>query len=93
MGILWLGSRIVMGNRPMKTRDISGRGKTAIPSKNVLNTTLVTQVEVIEDGVVKFYNWGKRSKVYAMLEDTHRTLRIYINNKNQKDEPIESDVL
>ena len=82
-----------MGHKPMSTRDLSGNGTTKLPSKNILNTTLVTQVEVIEDGVVKFYNWGKRSKVYAMLEDTHRTLRIYINNKNQEDESIESDVL
>ena len=82
-----------MGYKPMSTRDLSGNGRTKLPSKNVLNTTLVTQVEVIEDGVVKFYNWGKRSKVYAMLEDTHRTLRIYINNKNQEDESIEDNVL
>lgn len=76
--------------RKKTTRDISG---TKIPTRNILNTTLVTQVEVIEDGVVKFYNWGKKSKVYAMMEDTHRTLRIYINNKNEADEQFESDVL
>ena len=82
-----------MGYKPMSTRDISsGNGRTKLPSKNILNTTLVTQVEVIEDGVVKYYNWGKRSKVYAMLEDTHRTLRIYINNKNQEDEQVEDNV-
>jgi hypothetical protein len=76
--------------RKKSTRDISG---TKMPARNVLNTTLVTQVEVIEDGVVKFYNWNKKSKVYAMMEDTHKTLRIYINNKNETDEQIKSDVL
>jgi len=82
-----------MGNKPMSTRDISGNGKSKLPSKNVLNTTLVTQVEIIENGVLKYYNWDSRSKVYAMLEDTHKTLRIYINHKNQDNEQIESDVL
>jgi hypothetical protein len=83
-----------MGNRPMSTRDLSnGNGISKLPSKNVLNTTLVTQVEVIENGVVKYYNWNGKAKVYAMMEDTHKTLRIYINNKNQQDEQSESDVL
>lgn len=83
-----------MGNRPMSTRDLNGNGISRIPSKNVLNTTLVTQVEVIENGVVKYYNWNGKAKVYAMMEDTHKTLRIYINNKNQQDnEQAESDVL
>jgi hypothetical protein len=82
-----------MGNKPMSTRDISGNGRSKLPSKNILNTTLVTQVEVIEDGVIKYYNWDSRCKVYAMLEDTHKTLKIYINKKNQTDEQIESDVL
>ena len=77
----------------MSTRDLNGNGRTKLPSKNVLNTTLVTQVEVIENGVVKYYNWNGDAKVYAMMEDTHRTLRIYINNKNKQDEQIESDVL
>lgn len=61
----------------MKTTDISEK----LPSKNILNTTLVTQVEVIEDGVVKFYNWDVRTKVYAMLEDTGTKLRIIINHR------------
>ena len=65
----------------MSTRDLSGNGRSKLPSKNVLNTTLVTQVEVIENGVVKYYNWNGNGKVYAMMEDTHKTLRIYINNK------------
>lgn len=78
----------------MSTRDLSkGNGVSKLPSKNVLNTTLVTQVEVIENGVVKYYNWNGKAKVYAMMEDTHKTLRIYINNKNQQDESIKSNVL
>ena len=80
-----------MKHRPMTTRELY-KGGAKLPTKNILNTTLVTQLEVIEDGVVKYYNWGKRSKVYAMLEDTHRTLRIYINNKNQEDEQVEDNV-
>jgi len=57
------------------TRDI----KNPLPSENILNTTLVTQVEVIENGVVKYYNFSSSSKVYVMLEDTHKTMRIIIN--------------
>lgn len=84
-----------MGNRRMSTRDISNsNGRThRLPSKNVLNTTLVTQVEVIENGVVKYYNWNGKARVYAMMEDTQKTLRIYINNKNQQDEQITSELL
>ena len=78
----------------MSTRDLSnGNGVSKLPSKNVLNTTLVTQVEVIENGVVKYYNWNGKAKVYAMMEDTHKTLIIYINHKNETDEQSESDVL
>ena len=80
-----------MAHKPMTTRELYKEIK--IPCKNVLNTTLVTQVEIIEDGVVKFYNWNKQSKVYAILEDTHKTLKIYINNKNKTDEQLKSDVL
>lgn len=90
MGILWLGSRIIMAHRPMSTRDIS---KQKLPSKNILNTTLVTQLEVIENGVLKYYNWDSRSKVVAMIEDTGRTLRLYINHKNKSDEQIKSELL
>ena len=79
-----------MGNRRMSTRDIS---LNKLPSKNILNTTLVTQIEVIENGVVKYYNWGAKNKVYAMIEDTGKTLRLYINHKNRANEQIESDVL
>ena len=69
--------------RPMKTRDIS---LNRLPSKNILNSTLVTQVEIIENGVLKYYNWDARSKVVVMIEDTGRTLRLYINHhKNQED--------
>lgn len=76
----------------MSTRDISGNGKSKLPSKNILNTTLVTQVEVIENGVIKYYNWDSRCKVYAMLEDTGKTLRIIINHKNKnQDEPEITD--
>jgi hypothetical protein len=71
-----------MAHRPMKTRDIY-RGTSKLPSKNILNTTLVTQLEVVEDGVVKYYNWDKNSKVIALLEDTQKTLRIYINHKTK----------
>lgn len=70
-----------MGNRPMTTRELYK--KSGLPSKNILNTTLVTQLEVIENGVVKYYNWDKNAKVIAMIEDTHKTLRIYINHKNK----------
>ena len=79
-----------MLNRTVTTKDI--RANT-LPSKNILNTTLVTQVEVIENGVVKYYNWDGRCKVYAMIEDTGKTLRLYINHKNRANEQIESDVL
>ena len=61
----------------MKTRDIS---LSKLPSKNILNSTLVTQVEIIENGVLKYYNWDSRSKVVVMIEDTGRVLRIYINH-------------
>ena len=71
-----------MGMRPMKTRDIS---LNKLPSKNILNSTLVTQVEIIENGVLKYYNWDSRSKVVVMIEDTGRTLRLYINHfKNEE---------
>ena len=70
-----------MLHKPMTTREIYRRAK--LPTKNILNTTLVTQLEVIEDGVVKYYNWDKNAKVIALLEDTHKTLRIYINHKNK----------
>ena len=84
-----------MGNRPMSTRDLNGNGVTnKLPSKNVLNTTLVTQVEVIENGVVKYYNWNGKARIYAMMEDTQKTLRIYINNKNKQDnEQVTSELL
>jgi hypothetical protein len=90
VGILWLCSRIKLYymsgkypyHRTMSTRDIS-LNKLPLPSKNILNTTLVTQIEVIEDGVVKYYNWDKNAKVVAMMEDTQKTLRIYINHKTK----------
>ena len=82
MDILWLGCRIIMKHKPMTTREIY-RGGARLPTKNILNTTLVTQLEVIEDGVVKYYNWDKNAKVIALIEDTHKTLRIYINHKNE----------
>jgi hypothetical protein len=67
----------------MSTRDIN---LSKLPSKNILNTTLATQVEVIENGVIKYYNWDARCKVVVMIEDTGRVLRIYINhNKNTED--------
>jgi hypothetical protein len=69
-----------MKHKPMTTREIY-RGGARLPTKNILNTTLVTQLEVIEDGVVKYYNWDKNAKVIALIEDTHKTLRIYINHK------------
>ena len=82
MDLLWLRSRIIMKHRPMTTRELY-KGGARLPTKNILNTTLVTQLEVIEDGVVKYYNWDKNAKVIALLEDTHKTLRIYINHKNK----------
>jgi hypothetical protein len=77
-----MGCRIAMKHKPMTTREIY-RGGGKLPTKNILNTTLVTQLEVVEDGVVKYYNWDKNAKVIALLEDTHKTLRIYINHKNK----------
>lgn len=71
-----------MKHKPMTTREIY-RGGGKLPTKNILNTTLVTQLEVVEDGVVKYYNWDKNAKVIALLEDTHKTLRIYINHKTK----------
>jgi hypothetical protein len=69
-----------MQGRRVTTKDIKA---DKLPSKNILNTTLVTQVEIIENGVLKYYNWDSRSKVVAMIEDTGRVLRLYINhNKN-----------
>jgi hypothetical protein len=65
----------------MTTRELYRDVKSS--SKNILNTTLVTQLEVIEDGVVKYYNWDRDAKIVAMMEDTQRTLRIYINHKNE----------
>lgn len=72
-----------MQGRRVTTKDIS---KNRFPSKNILNTTLVTQVEIIENGVLKYYNWDSRSKVVAMLEDTGRVLRLYINHKQNNEE-------
>lgn len=66
-------------HKPMTTRELYRDVKSS--SKNILNTTLVTQLEVIEDGVVKYYNWNRDAKIVAMMEDTQRTLRIYINHK------------
>jgi hypothetical protein len=68
-------------HKPMTTRELYRDVK--LPSKNILNTTLVTQIEVIEDGIVKYYNWDRDAKIVAMMEDTQRTLRIYINHKNE----------
>jgi hypothetical protein len=68
-------------HKPMTTRELYRDVKSS--SKNILNTTLVTQLEVIEDGVVKYYNWDRDAKIVAMMEDTQRTLRIYINHKNK----------
>jgi hypothetical protein len=79
-----------MQGRKVTTKDIRSN---KLPSKNILNTTLVTQVEVIENGVVKYYNWDGRCKVYAMVEDTGKTLRLYINHKNRTDEQITGVVL
>jgi len=67
-----------MALRPMSTRDIT---LSKLPSKNILNSTLVTQVEIIENGVLKYYNWDARSKVVVMIEDTGRVLRVYINHR------------
>ena len=68
-------------HKPMTTRELYRDVKSS--SKNILNTTLVTQIEVIEDGVVKYYNWDRDAKIVAMMEDTQRTLRIYINHKKE----------
>lgn len=70
-----------MANRPISTKDIK---PVRFPSKNVLNTTLVTRVEVIENGKMRYFNWGTNSKVYAMMEDTHKVLRIIIQDKSKK---------
>lgn len=67
----------------MKTRDIT---LSKLPSKNILNSTLVTQVEIIENGVLKYYNWDSRSKVVVMIEDTGRVLRIYINHHKTEED-------
>lgn len=67
-----------MAHKPMTTRELYREVK--LPCKNILNTTLVTQLEVIENGVVKYYNWDRNSKVVAMIEDTGKTLRLYINH-------------
>ena len=71
-----------MQGRRVTTKDIIA---DKLPTRNILNTTLVTQVEIIEDGVLKFYNWDVRTKVYAMLEDTGRKLTIIINHQTRKD--------
>jgi hypothetical protein len=71
-----------MQGRKVTTKDIR---RADLPSRNILNTTLVTQVEIIEDGVLKFYNWDVRTKVYAMLEDTGKRLRIIINHQTKTD--------
>jgi len=71
-----------MLNRKTTTKDIRS---DKLPTKNILNTTLVTQVEIIEDGVLKYYNWDVRTKVYAMLEDTGTRLTIIINHQTRTD--------
>lgn len=71
-----------MQGRRVTTKDIK---RIELPSRNILNTTLVTQVEVIENGVVKYYNWDVRTKVYAMLEDTGMKLKIIINHQTRTD--------
>jgi hypothetical protein len=73
----------------MSTRDIS---LSKLPSKNILNSTLVTQVEIIENGVLKYYNWDSRSKVVVMIEDTGRVLRIYINHRKTTEDARHFDV-
>lgn len=78
-----------MALRPMSTRDIS---LNKLPSKNILNSTLVTQVEIIENGVLKYYNWDARSKVVVMIEDTGRVLRIYINHRKTTEDARHIDV-
>ena len=69
-----------MANRPISSKDIK---RVTLPSRNILNTTLVTRVEVIENGKLRYFNWGSNSKVYAMMEDTQRVLRIIVNDKNK----------
>jgi hypothetical protein len=73
----------------MSTRDIS---LNRLPSKNILNSTLVTQVEIIENGVLKYYNWDSRSKVVVMIEDTGRTLRLYINHHKTTEDARHNNV-
>ena len=73
----------------MKTRDIS---LNRLPSKNILNSTLVTQVEIIENGVLKYYNWDSRSKVVVMIEDTGRVLRVYINHRKTTEDARHNNV-
>jgi len=80
--VMQLNKKYNMQGRKVTTKDIK---RAELPSRNILNTTLVTQVEIIEDGVLKFYNWDVRTKVYAMLEDTGRKLTIIINHQNKTD--------
>ena len=79
-----------MLNRKTTTKDIRS---DKLPTKNILNTTLVTQVEIIEDGVLKYYNWDVRTKVYAMLEDTGTRLTIIINHKTRTNTDDSEDQL
>jgi hypothetical protein len=64
--------------RSKTSRDIK---RIEFPSKNMLNTTLVTHIELIEDGKSKYFNWSHNNKVYAMLEDNHKVLKIIVNTK------------
>ena len=66
-------------HRKMYTKDI----KIEIPAVNMLNTTLVTHLEVVEDGVLKYSSNDINTKVYAMLSDTSKKLRIIINHQNK----------
>jgi hypothetical protein len=49
-------------------------------------------VEIIENGVLKYYNWDSRSKVVVMIEDTGRVLRVYINHRKTTEDARHFDV-
>lgn len=45
---------------------------------NVLNTTLVTRIEIEDCEGKHYYNFRENNKVIAVLSDNHQTLKITI---------------
>ena len=59
----------------MSTKDII---IPELPSKPILNTTLVNNIQLIDESGLKYDNKDLQNKVYIMLEDNQTTLKIII---------------